>query len=53
MQLEEFEKPFVDIDSKSVVVEISRNLAIPSKEAELRRFLEIAENIVDAVVQEA
>jgi len=52
MQLEEFEKPFVDIDSKSVVVEISRNLAIPSKEADLRKFLEIAENIVDAVVQE-
>ena len=52
MQLEEFEKPFVDIDSKSVVIEISRNLGIPSKEAELRRFLEIAENIVDAVVQE-
>ena len=42
----------MDIDSKLVVVEISRYLAIPSKEADLRKFLEIAENIVDAVVQE-
>jgi hypothetical protein len=52
MRLEEFEKPFVDIDGRSVVIEISSNLAIPSKEAELRKFLEIAENIVDEVVQE-
>jgi len=52
MQLAEFEKPFVDIDGRSVVIEISSNLAIPSKEAELRKFLEIAENIVDEVVQE-
>ena len=52
MQLAEFEKQLVDIDGRSVVIEISSNLAIPSKEAKLKKFLEIAENIIDAVVQE-
>jgi len=51
MQLEEFDKPFVDIDSKSVIVEISNNLAMPGKEEKLKKFLKIAENIVDAVAQ--
>ncbi len=51
MRLEEFDKPFVDIDGKSVVVRIDGELSSPRKEAELKRFLEIAENIIDMVAQ--
>lgn len=51
MRLEEFDKPFIDIDGKSVVVKIDGEMSSPRKEAELKKFLEIAENIVDTVVQ--
>ncbi len=50
VRLEEFKKPFIDIDGKSVVVRIDGVLSSPSKEAELKKFLEIAEDIIDAVV---
>jgi len=53
MQLEAFKNPFVDIDGRAVVIEISGDLSTPRKEAELGKFLEIAENIVDKVVQQA
>jgi hypothetical protein len=51
MRLEEFDKPFIDIDGKSVIVKIDGEMSSPRKEAELKKFLEIAENIVDMVVQ--
>lgn len=49
LRLEEFKKPFVDIDGKSVVIRIDGELSSTSKETELKKFLEIAENIVAAV----
>jgi len=51
MRLEEFDKPFIDIDGRSVVVRIDGELSSPRKEAELKRFLAIAENIIDMVAQ--
>ena len=52
MRLEEFDKPFIDIDGKSVIVKIDGEMNSPRKEAQLKKFLEIAENIVDMVVQQ-
>ncbi len=52
MRLEEFKKPFIDIDDKSVVIRIDGELSNTSKETELMKFLKIAENIVDTVVQQ-
>ncbi len=52
MRLDEFKKPFIDIDGKSVVIRIDGELSNTSKETELKKFLEIAENIVDAVVKQ-
>lgn len=52
MRLEEFKKPFVDIDGKSVTIRIDGELSSPRKEAELKKFLEVAESIVDTVVQQ-
>ena len=51
MRLDGFEKPSVEIDGKSVKVEIERNLFSKRKEAELRQFLETSENIIDLVVR--
>jgi|WetSurMetagenome_2_1015567.scaffolds.fasta_scaffold121727_2 hypothetical protein len=53
MQLEEFKKPLIEIEGKSVVIKINDELSSTRKEAELKIFLEIAEHIVDAVVQQA
>jgi len=53
MQLEEFKKPRIEIEGKSVVIRINGELSSTRKEAELKIFLEIAENIVDAVVRQA
>jgi len=53
LQLEQFNKPFVDVDEKKMVVEVSSDLYSPRKEAELRKFLELAENIVDTVVPQS
>lgn len=52
IHLKEFKRPFVDIDGKSVVVEINEDLSAPRKEVELRKFLEAAENIVDTVARQ-
>lgn len=52
LRLEEFKKPSIDIEGKSVVVKIDGELSSPRKEAELKKFLEIAENIVDMMVQQ-
>ncbi len=52
MRLEGFKKPSVEIDGKSVTVEITENLYSMRKEAKLRKFLEVAESIVDTVVQQ-
>jgi preprotein translocase subunit YajC len=52
MRLEEFKKPSIEIDGKSVTVEITENFYSTRKEAALRQFLEVAESIVDAVVQQ-
>ncbi|MGB5218109.1 MAG: hypothetical protein WBN66_07405 [Smithella sp.] len=52
MRLEEFKKPLIDIDGKSVVVKIDGELSSLRKEAELKKFLEVAESIVDTVVQQ-
>jgi hypothetical protein len=51
MWLEEF-KPHIEIESNSVTVEIKGNLFSTRKEADLMKFLEIAKNIVDTVVQQ-
>jgi hypothetical protein len=51
MGLEEFKKPSIEIDGRSGTVEIAENLYSTRREAALRQFLEVAENIVDAVVQ--
>lgn len=51
MRLEEFKKPNIEIDGKSVTVEITENLFNTRKEAALRQFLDVAENIIDTVVQ--
>ena len=51
MRLDEFKKPSVEIDGKSVTVEIKGNLFSMRKETELKQFLEAAENIVNKVVQ--
>lgn len=51
MRLEEFKKPLIDIDSKSVVIKIDGELSSPRREAELKIFLEIAESIVDTIVR--
>lgn len=52
MRLDTFKKPSVEIDGKSVAVEIKQNLFSTRKEVDLKQFLELAENIVDKVVQE-
>lgn len=52
MRLEGFKKPNIEIDGKSVTVEVNDNLFSTRKEAALKQFLEIAENIVDEVVQQ-
>ena len=52
MRMEEFKKPSIDIDGKSVVIKIDGELSSPRKEAELKQFLEVAESIVDTVVQQ-
>lgn len=51
MRLKEFEKPFIDIDGRSVQVRIDGELTSPRREAELKKFLEIAEDIVDMVAR--
>lgn len=51
VHLEEFKKPLIDIDGRFVVLKIDGELSSPRKESELKKFLEIAENIVDAVVR--
>jgi hypothetical protein len=51
MCLEEFKKPLIEIDGKSVVIKIDGELSSPRREAELKIFLEIAESIVDTVVR--
>jgi len=50
MRLDGFKKPSVEIDGKSVSVEIKGSLFSTRKETELRQFLELAENMVDKVV---
>ena len=50
-RLEEF-KPQIEIDGKSVTVEIEENLFSTRREIQLRQFLEVAENIVDTVVRQ-
>jgi len=51
MRLEEFEKPFIDVDGRSVQVGIDGELTSPRREDELEKFLEIAEDIVDMVAR--
>jgi hypothetical protein len=51
VRLEKFKKPLIDIDGKTVVVKIDGDLSSPRKEADLKLFLEVAENIVDTVVR--
>lgn len=51
MRLDTFKKPSVEIDGKSITVEIQGNLFSTRKETELKQFLEIAENIVETVVR--
>jgi hypothetical protein len=51
LRLEEFGKPFVEIEGTSMAVEIGDDLSSPRKEAILGGFLEEAERIIDATVR--
>ncbi len=53
LRLEEFGRPFVEINCNLVGIEIEDNLSSPRKEAVLRKFLEEAERIIEAAVQQA
>jgi hypothetical protein len=53
LRLEEFGQPFVEINGNLVGVEIEDDLSLPRKEAVLRKFLEEAETIIEATVQQA
>ncbi len=53
LRLEEFGRPFVEINCNLVVIEIEDDLSLPRKEAVLRKFLEEAEGIIEATVQQA
>jgi hypothetical protein len=53
LRLEEFGRPFVEINHSLVGVEIEGDLSRPRKEAVLRKFLEEAERIIEATVQQA
>ena len=53
LQLEEFGRPFVEINYNLVGVEIEDDLSRPRKEALLKKFLEEAERIIEATVQQA
>jgi hypothetical protein len=52
LRLEEIGHPFVEINRNLVVIEIEADLSRPRKEAVLRRFLEEAEGIIEATVQQ-
>jgi len=51
MRLDGFKKPSVEIDGKSVTVEIKQNFFSTRREKELKQFLDAAENIIDTVVK--
>ena len=53
MRLEEFGRPFLEINGNLVGVEIEKDLSPPRKEAVLTKFLEEAERIIEAAAQQA
>jgi hypothetical protein len=53
LRLEELGQPFVEMNGNSVGVEIEDDLSRPRKEAVLIGFLEKAEKIVEATVQQS
>jgi hypothetical protein len=53
LRLEKFGRPFVEMNGNSVGVEIEDDLSRPRKEAVLIEFLEEAEGIIEATVQQA
>jgi len=53
MRLEEFGRPFVEINGNLVGIEIEKDLSPPRKEAVLIKFLEEAERIIEAAAQQA
>jgi hypothetical protein len=52
LRLEEFGRPFAEIDGNLVKVQIDKDLSSPRKETVLVRFLEAAERIIDATVRQ-
>lgn len=52
LRLEKFGRPFVEMNGNSVGVEIEDDLSRPRKEAVLIEFLEEAEGIIEATVQQ-
>ena len=53
LRIEELGRPFVEMNCNSVGVEIGEDLSRPRKEAALSKFLEEAERIIEAAVQQA
>jgi hypothetical protein len=53
LRLEEIGRPFVEFDGSRVRIQIAGDLSRPRKEALLGKFLEEAEGIIEATVQQA
>lgn len=53
LRLEEFGQPFVEIERNLVSIEFENDLSLTRKEALLRKFLEEAERIIEAMVRQA
>jgi hypothetical protein len=53
LRLDEFGRPLVEIDGNAVSIQIDQDLFRPRKESVLGEFLEEAEGIVEATVQQA
>jgi len=53
LRIEEIGHPLVEISGNLLVIEIESDLSRPRKEAELKKFLEEAESIIEAAVQQS
>jgi hypothetical protein len=52
LRLEEIGKPFVEIERNSVGVEVESDLSRPRKKAMFGKFLEEAERIIEAAIEQ-
>lgn len=53
LQLDKFDRPFVEINGNALSIQVDEDLSRPRKETELSEFLEEAEGIVEATVRQA